>query len=272
MEMFYQAVILYADLTLALFFTISTVFTLSYFETKDKFNLIMASFFMGFMALTKQEGLAMLMINIGVFVIYEMFSLFKKETKIKDSLKSIVLLTLIAVLIYIPWPIYTLNQNISDAYSANLSILLNPLTLFSRIIQILSFFPLALVWCYFWISFIILFFLVLRKTIFEKIPFFIILVCTLQLVVYFVIYLVTPYDLEGQYFSSINRELLHITPVLMILLGILLEKNKNLVVDNLDKNLEFKKYIKYISITLLCILTIFTIMAYLFDIFYFMDI
>ncbi len=271
-EVFYQAVILYADLTLALFFTISTVFTLSYFETKDKFNLIIASFFMGFMALTKQEGLAMLVINIGTFAMYELFSLFKKEKKIKDALESIILLSLIAVLIYIPWPIFTLNQNISDAYSANLSILFNPLLLLSRILQILSFFPLALVWVYFWISFIILFFLVLRKTIFEKIPFYILIVCTLQLIVYFIIYLVTPYDLEGQYFSSINRELLHMTPILMILLGILLVKNRNLLVKNPDKNSDFRKYIKYLSIAILCILIIYPIIAYSFNMFYFMDI
>lgn len=271
-DMFYQAVLLYADLTLALYFTISTVFIIFYFETKDKFNLIMASVFMGFMALTKQEGLAMLVIGILTFAMYEIFSLFKKELKIKDSLKNIFLLSLIGILIYIPWPLFTLNKNISDAYTANLSILLNPLLLLTRTIELLLYTPYALLWCYYWISFIILFFLFSRKTIFSKIPFFIILVCTFQLIVYFIIYLITPYDVIGQFLASINRELLHIAPISVILLGMLLEKNRNLLVNDISKNREFKKYIKYISIALLCILTVYTITAYLFDMFYFMDI
>ena len=149
---------------------------------------------------------------------------------------------------------------------------MNPLLLFNRIIELLLFTPYALLWCYYWISFIILFLLFSKKTIFKKVPLFIILVCTLQLIVYYVIYIITPYDVIGQYLASINRELLHMVPISVILLGILLEKKRNLFVSNLDKNSKFKKFIIYLSITIFCILTIYTIMAYLYNWFYFMDI
>ena len=68
------------------------------------------------------------------------------------------------------------------------------------------------------------------------------MLCAIHFLVYIVIYLITPFPLEWQLFFSLNRELLHLTPICGFVIGILLVNNKNLLLD-FEENISLSKLV-----------------------------
>ncbi len=266
-DLFLHATIAYADLAMTFFYTISTIFLFLYMTNKKNYYLLYSSIFMGLMAWTKNEGLALLIINSFILILFNIYMLFKKEIVLKKSIINLIGYFVIGFLIYLPWLLFSFfNELGRNEYLPNILDILN----FDRTIRDLSvIFKFLIIpqnfylasFLPFWIIFS--FFLILNiKYIFKENTFFLLLLCISHFLLIIFIYIITGYDLIYQLSFSLNRQLLHLTPISAFLIGILLSNNETYSKSfNERPNLKFKMIV-YILFTLLIFFIIVDVFFY----------
>lgn len=230
-DLFFHATIAYADLTFTFFYTVSTIFLFYYLCTKKDYYLLYSSIFMGFMCWSKIEGVGLLFVNFGILIIYHIFLILKKRIDYKIFIKRSLKLFVVGILIFLPWQVFCIFNNLTTSYSAHFLEILDMQHVLLDTIIILNFlinFPLS--WLFFWsIFFIVLLFNI--KFIFNEKIFFLFLLCFFHFLLYIGIYIITPYDLEWQLQTSFSRELLHLIPICGYFSGILIAKNQKKLID-----------------------------------------
>ncbi len=237
-----------ADVILTYYYTLSTIFLTKFVLTRKSYFLIYSSIFAGFMALTKNEGIGLLIMNFFIFLIYSLLFLFKKETKIRGSLRQIGQFALPALIIYLPWQIFCIYNQLEGEYLTNLTELLNIQNTITDSLIILIGILIITVYCPFWLIFIIVigfnFKLIIKKKLL-----FLLVICVFHLLIKVVVYIVSPYGLVHQLFHSINREFIHLAPFAGFALGLVFSQICYENVPNFDKNYELvnKKLILFIG-------------------------
>ena len=256
-DFFLHATIAYADLAMTFFYTISTIFLFLYITKKKNYYLLYSSIFMGLMAWTKNEGLALLIINSFILILFNIYMLFKKEIVLKKSILNLIGYFAIGFLIYLPWLLFSIFKNLArDEYSDNILDILNfnhvlrDLQIIFKFLIIPQNFYLAS-FLPFWILFFF-FFILNIKYILKKNTFFLLLLCVSHFLLYIFIYIITEYDLIYQLNYSLNRELLHLTPISAFLIGILLSSKETYSTTlNARTILKFKMFMYILFIILL---------------------
>jgi hypothetical protein len=176
---------------------------------------------MGFMAWTKNEGLALFFINSLIFILFNFFNLIEKQTKIKVVLKNISF-TSIGILIYIPWFLFLKFYNLTNQYTSHLSNLFDLSKLIEDLEIIFNFVAHSpLTFFIFWISFSGVL-IINYKALLEKETFTLFLMITFHLLLYLIIYIITPFELIWHLKTSFYREILHAMPICSFLMGIVI--------------------------------------------------
>ncbi len=254
-------IVAYADPVLTFFYTISTVLLYYFITTKKESFLILSSIFTGFMAWSKNEGLGLLVINVSIFILYNLYLLIKKKLVFKKTIAYCMVFFSVGFIIYLPWILMCLINNISNDYTSNIPLLFDTkktIANFSIIIDkvIKIHYTMFLLWIAFYISLFINI-----KAIFKAERFFLLILIIFHYLLYIAIYLITPFALEWQIDSSFDREILHLVPISLFFIGILLAENKQFLIDFEKKERMSYKFLVY---TFLIINLIFIIL----DIFY----
>lgn len=247
-EVFINATIAYADLTMTFFYSISTILLFYYIITKKRYYLLYSSIFLGLMAWSKHEGFALLVVNVFTFIIYNIVLLFKKQIAIRNSLQNILVFFNIGFIIYLPWLIFTVFNNLSYK-NYDILTLFDIQHIFSDLLLILKFLIIPqnfynASFLLFWAIFYFILLVNINKEFKEEI-FILLLFCFFHFLLYIVFYIIYPsgIDLEWQLSVSLNRELLHLTPTCGFTLGILLSRNKKNLLDIRENSI--KKIIVY---------------------------
>ena len=102
-EFFFLSTQIMGDLIMTFYYTLSTIFLSYYFISRKNYYLLYASIFAGFMALSKNEGLGLFIVNGLVFLIFNVFYLIKKQKKFKDFIHELLILVVPGIIIYLPW-------------------------------------------------------------------------------------------------------------------------------------------------------------------------
>ena len=259
-EIFLYSSQISGEIVLTFYYTVSTIFLSFYFYTRKRHYLIYSSIFMGFMALTKQEGVGLLIVNCGIFVFYNVLGLIKKETEFKQSIILIGIFTSIGLIIYLPWQVFSVINDLGTEYLLNIIQLLNFQEIASDILILLGATLLQILWSPFWIVFLILIVLNTKFLLKHKM-FFLMTLCAFHLLVKYGIYLISPYDLAWQLATSLNREYMHLAPFAAFVLGIIIAKNQSLLLDiRKDEDLFQKKVVFYFTIIILAYITIVSVL------------
>ena len=254
-EVFDMATSVHADFPMTFFYTIGTIFIYKYFKTNNFHFLIYSTIFMGFMAWTKMEGFYIFIVNILILNFYFLFLLVKKRINYKVVLKRSSYTFLIGFLIYIPWLLFVILKNYESLYLAelfdifDLSTTILNLTIISRRIFILILDPFRwglIFW--FFVFFIIIF---KYKLIFKENTFFLFLLVFFHFLVYILVYIITPFDINTHMIQSYDRTLLHLTPISLFLIGVIFADDNKLTFD-FEKD-PFFRYILYIFVILIVI-------------------
>jgi len=228
-NLFFHATIAYADLTITFFYTISTILLFCYIYYEKQHFLLYSSIFMGFTAWSKIEGIALFGINVIILIIYQVYKYFRKEIAVSTSLKRLSIYLLITITIYLPWQIFLIVNNIPSEFITELAILFDFETSFSDLSVILDyiltvqFFDFLSWGSIYWLVFYIILILNFRTLLNEKII-FLFLFLVGHFILYIIIYIITPLELEWHLAQSIDRELLHLAPLSGFLIGAIISE------------------------------------------------
>ena len=176
----------------------------------------MASFFSGFAALTKNEGLGLLLINTFVIIVFTFFN------RDKQRVKHLLFFFLIAILVISPWLIFSLHiPKTHENYLAQLTAT-NLLGNLNRVPNIArGFLKLMLnprVWNITWI--LLLGMIILQmKTMVKPPTVYLLALFVLQLLMYGAIYVVAPWEINWLIKCSLNRLLIHAAPLAVFLVS-----------------------------------------------------
>ena len=203
----------YADVPLTLFYFLSVVYLYVWIKEGKLKYILLAALFSSFMVFTKNEGLGLLVINILVLLIFNIFNY--KNERIKQSL----IYVLISVLLILPWMIFRQRISIlTENYLAHFNILgiINNLDrvniVFVRFIQ--EFINVSK-WNIMWILLVITIFINI-KNIFKNTAIFLLLFIICHLSLYYFIYIITPWEnVSALIDSSLERLLIHVAPLVL---------------------------------------------------------
>ncbi len=270
-QVFILAIHVKGDMPLTFFYSISSIFLFYYFHSKKKEFLVYSSVFMGFMAWCKIEGLALLVINISILIIYHFFLLLKKTTYSKDIFKLTILYTMISFIIYIPWFFYISFRGFPAEYITHYPNIFDIQSVFSDLINIFIRGFILILNPYKWgIIFWFVFFsiLIFNLNIIKKNQntLFLLFMCFFHFLVYILIYLITPLNLNLHLIQSFDRMVSHIVPLCCFLIGNLILNNEKLNI-NYNENILYKKMLYFFS--LLIITSMIIIIIFYNPIFYF---
>ncbi len=234
-EVFIYSTNAYADLSLAYFYTIASIFLFYYISTEKDYYLIYSSIFMGFSAWTKQEGLYLSIVNIFLLVVYQIYLQLKKGKNLRDFFRKFFLITIFGFVIYLPWWIFSILHNIESHYLAYVFDLfdivrsIKDLKIIFRYLLVEITNPLK--WAFIFWFFFILILIVNYKSFKNEKNVFLLLMIIGHFLLKIVVYIITPFDLERQLYQSLDRELLHLAPLCCFLMGKLLSENSNFLID-----------------------------------------
>ena len=252
-DLFYQGHTAFADTSVGLFYLISSVLLYQYFTTRERKYLLFSSIFLGLLMWTKQEGFAISIVNLGVLFLFELNSLRKRDSTFKEGSINLVIFFIIAALLYLPWFLTLGFYDIDNPYYLNALFGLDIETVLNDLVIILgflysTFFNLFLLW----VTFLFIIILNGKNIKYDQVPFLFMLGLFHMLMIIF-IYIATPFDLVWHMATSIDRELLHLTPVIVFFMGILISYNED------NDTLDFTQS-KYYHITKIFLIFIFIFM------------
>lgn len=205
------------DMVLTLFYGGSIYYITRFLNEKDSRDLTLAMMFTAFCAFTKNEGLALALINIIVFLFFNLMTGFKKRNLVISAyFVSGVLLLLL------PWFIW--SKDIPKTYE-NYPSRIDNAFFFENIFRLRVIIPEFLKqfiyferWGAFWLLLPV--FAVLGWKAFQKQHTVIMWVFfALHIFLYIFIFIITPWDPEHLALMSLERLLLHSTPAVLLLIA-----------------------------------------------------
>ena len=242
-EIFIHSTQVTGDFLLTLYYTMSTVFLSHYFFTRKTHYLLYSSVFMGLMAFTKNEGLGLAVVNIGVFLLYLVIFVIKKENDFKEILKQSLLFIIPGLILYMPWMIFSYYQSLSSEYLLNILEIFNIPNMMIDLLIIFIATLLEIIWAPFWIIFFSVVLLKL-KNFYEKKLFFLLVFCFFHIVLKTAIYVVSPYEIISHLILSYNREFMHLAPFAGFTLGVFMLYYEDFQID-LKNNIAFQKKVVF---------------------------
>lgn len=109
----------YADTTFASFFTLSILYLLEWLLYERKDGFVLSILFANASCWVKLDGVAMLLINIGLIVLYIIIQkLYKKETLRKLDIRKVIVYIILIFLIGIIWYVYKKVANFPTVLDA----------------------------------------------------------------------------------------------------------------------------------------------------------
>ena len=258
-SVFEHATIAYADLTLTFFYTISIILLFYYFKTKETTFLFYSAFFMGFMAWTKNEGIGLLAVNLGIFIIYNTFILLKKNIRFKKYIINLLIILIIPFSIYLPWFLTGIIYELpSDTYTSHLIDLFSIEKSIQDLDIIFKFITTTLnISLIFWILFLLML-IINYDSILKEEVFFLILLIIFHFLLYIGIYIITPFNLEWHLQTSFEREILHLIPICGFLNGMVLSNKKIIQIDfKRSQNYKIIGILIIVSISIFIVISIF---------------
>lgn len=206
----------YADLPLSFFYTASIIYTFLWMKTRNTSAIIIGSLFWAFVLFTKNEGLGLFITNLFVLAIF-MLLIFKKE-----NIKPFLLYMLVPMIITLPWFIFRARlPAIDENYPAQFTV--------SNILQHIPRFP--IIASFFWQEFInykywnILWVVLSLSTIFtikqtfSKPLIYLLLTLFSTTSMYFITYMITPWNVTWHLNVSLSRLFMHIAPTAIFLIS-----------------------------------------------------
>lgn len=206
----------YADLALSIFFLGAGAFFYHYILEGNSAYLLTAVLFLTMGAWTKNEGLVLLLVG-GVLITV---SLAYGE---RIKYQFILMTWGISGVITLPWLIYKTHFNISSEYTPNMNaeVMQNNLWRLPYIVKM--FFYVLLrdtdLYNYAWYGYIISSLINLRESL--RNPLFSLHVMLLvQFTAYIFIYLISPLEIKQHIGTSIDRVIIHLTPLAMMVMAV----------------------------------------------------
>jgi hypothetical protein len=205
-----------ADTALTLFWAGSIYFTIRWIDQEQVSDLMFAILFAAYTFFTKNEGIALLSIN-GLILF--LFPLDRRQLR---DLKWPVCFVLGVIILQAPWLLWSAGlPRIHENYAARLTlsiIIADP----GRLQEIIPVFLSQIInfkaWGLLWVGMIGISLLGMRAFRYCYVQ-ALWLLLSLQLVVYLLVYLITPWNLPELLTTSLYRVLLHTTPAAIFILG-----------------------------------------------------
>lgn len=206
-----------ADMALTFFYAGSIFHLIIFLERENTFDLLLSSFYSCLCILTKNEGLPLALINIFTFIVFHSYP--NKDIKRLFTYMSVMLIPCI------PWFIF--SQGIPKIHENSLASI-NPSHLLGNILRLKIIIPELLKeylnikdWGLFWITAVLVSVLCLKilknKTVAISLLLFI-----LHTSLYVYIYIVYPNSLEWLLSTTLERLILHTSPVIFLILTYLM--------------------------------------------------
>ncbi len=195
-----------ADIYMAIFYAMTLFFSISYLETKNKFHFLLAIFADVFMVFTKNEGIPIAIINI--FLLFA----FTFQTNLTTKQKLTMIFSVLSVIsLLIPWFLWSEDiPRIHENYPQQITKILNPENL-SRIPRIaLAFMSQGgdfFRWGIFWFILIASLLFPAKRSAFL----FVFISLFANFALYFVIFVISPWDVNYLSISALERLLLHLS-------------------------------------------------------------
>jgi hypothetical protein len=260
---FFHGIIAYADLGLTFFYTTSTILLFFFIKTGKKSYLLNSAIILGLMAWVKEEGIILMLLNIFILIIYQIVLKREKKIQFKDFFINN-LYFFISFLIYLPWFLIIIIFNLQSDFIYNFSKFdLNAITKDLKIIFVAVIKELLNYgnWGFLMWPTIFLILMMKMKLLFKNPNFLLFIFCILHFFLYILVYLITPLPLEWHLGTSLDRMLLHLTPIFCFLVGILLSENPK-------NRTQFQLVPKYLKIIISLFFALFTL-GFIIGIFWF---
>lgn len=193
----------YADLPLAYFIFSSVVIIYLILRDLTRTKIFLLGTVLTFCALTKSEGVGIVFIeSIIIFIIVW------RSAKLRYLIYM-----LIGLVPFVLWKVYSDISDFPVHYLYSGKIMISRTT---RILQGFTYeFLRAKNWNFLWITTALSFFLISRGKFIN----IVITIFAFQVLVYFSIYLITPIDFVGHMDASIDRFLLHVSPLALLIIS-----------------------------------------------------
>jgi len=202
----------YTDFTFASFVLFSAIFLHKWLTENNDNDLVIAGFFIGASAWTKNDGIGLLLSMILTLLIY----FFIKKPGMKYSFKMILLFTLAAAAVFMPFKLYTVLNSIGSHMIPRSDILHLLFANAGRISTIASRFSYELCcntyqWLYFWI-YVVLFAFLFRRSLYLNKYVYLLIFVLFSIMIYAFMFMITPLDLNFHLEVSLDRLLLGLAP------------------------------------------------------------
>ncbi len=206
----------YADVPLTAFYAGSILYLWSWVRTSDKRNLIIAALFMAFAAFTKNEGLALAGLMTLTILILPL------PIPLRERIQSLIIFIMVFMLVLLPW-LWFRDQlpNLNENYPAQLSL--------NRFIEHIDRLPVILksfflhgislqYWNGMWLLLVVSTVVqgTHRFTASELLLWFLLIG---HAIIYVIIYVVTPSEVENLIPVTMDRLQIHMSPSAILLIG-----------------------------------------------------
>lgn len=210
----------YSDLALTYYIFMTTIFLLQYLEEEKKESMIYAIIFQTVMIGIKTDGLGVFILNGLILFVYSLFKFLRKK-ELKVLYKKLLVLSvfiIIPLLFYLPWQIICWKNGFSSEYLGQNENMFNFSVILKKLFIIILGFVKYMFIDYYWIIFFLILVFSFKQIKVER-NFLLLLFIFSQLGLYLVVYLVTPADVSWQVNNSMDRMLLHISPIVFVSIG-----------------------------------------------------
>lgn len=210
-----------ADMALSFFYAGSILHLIIFMEREDIWDLLLSAFYSCLCVLTKNEGLPLALINIFILIVFHSMP--------KKNIKSLLCYISVSIIPSIPWFIFSWDiPRIHENSMASI----NPAHFAGNIARLKIIIPELFKeycnvqnWGVFWIMGIALV-LAVWKHLKNKTVSILLLLFVLHTSLYVFIYIVYPNSLEWLLSTTLERLILHTSPVILLILTYLLAENE----------------------------------------------
>jgi len=209
----------YADVPLSFFYSVSTIYLYLWIKEHNRDYICIAAIFAAFAMFTKDEGIALFLINAMVLSLHTI-SNFKDTTKIKIC--HLLIYLIVPIVICMPWFMYKMEIPKTGGYrpeSFAISIIIQNI---HRIPTILTTFMTEFInlkqWNVLWVLLVVSTLFAVKET-FKKPTVYLFLIILLQLSLFMLVFIVSPLDLALHMHKHLARFLILVAPVAIFLMS-----------------------------------------------------
>lgn len=210
----------YADVPLSFFYSVSTIYLYLWIKEHNRDYITIAAIFAAFAMFTKDEGIALFLINAMVLSLYTI-SNFKDESKIK--IRHVLTYIFVPIVICMPWFMYKMEIPKTGGYgpeSFAISIIIQnihriPIILITFMTEFINLIQWNVLWVLLGVST-----LFAVKETFKKPTVYLFLIIILQLSLGVLIFVVSPLDLTLHMHKHLARYLILVAPIAIFLMSI----------------------------------------------------